>query len=163
MSALDVRSLRSKMILVEQQTRIFSGPIADNVRMGLESTEAAVADALQGAGLGDFIGQLPQGLRTNVDYQGSNLSGGQRQRLGIARALLRKPDVLILDEATSAVDPPTRRKLVNALRTRLAGGILIFITHDTEVLAVVDEVWHMDGGVLIRGTGVLPEGVSVDG
>jgi ABC-type bacteriocin/lantibiotic exporter with double-glycine peptidase domain len=96
-----------------------------------------------------------------VDYQGSNLSGGQRQRLGIARALLRKPDVLILDEATSAVDPPLRRKLVSALRAQFADGILIFITHDGEVLAAVDEVWHIEGGVLNRGTSFLPEDINV--
>ena len=161
LSALDVRSLRSRMILVEQQTRIFSGPLADNVTMGLESSDAAVSQALLGACLGDFVARLPQGLRTIVDYQGSNLSGGQRQRLGIARALLRKPDVLILDEATSAVDPPLRRKLVSALRAQFADGILIFITHDGEVLAAVDEVWHIEGGVLNRGTSFLPEDINV--
>lgn len=164
LSAIDVRSLRARMILVEQQTRIFSGPLADNVTMGLESSDAAVCQALLGACLGDFVAELPQGLRTIVDYQGSNLSGGQRQRLGIARALLRKPDVLILDEATGAVDPPMRRKLVSALRAQFADGILIFITHDSEVLAAVDEVWHMDGGVLVPGKrGLLEGGVHVSG
>jgi ABC-type bacteriocin/lantibiotic exporter with double-glycine peptidase domain len=85
-----------------------------------------------------------------VDYQGSNISGGQRQRLGITRALIRDPDVLILDECTNAVDPETRKVLVETLCRRFLQRILIFITHDSEVVSVVDHTLHIRDGMVER-------------
>jgi ABC-type bacteriocin/lantibiotic exporter with double-glycine peptidase domain len=146
LSSIDEKSLRSRMILVEQQTRIFTGSLRDNVTVGVLSTDAEVTASLVAAGLGEHLSGLPLGLGTIVDYQGSNISGGQRQRLGITRALIREPDVLILDECTNAVDSATRRLLVETLCRQFARRILIFVTHDSEVVSVVDEAWHIRDG-----------------
>jgi ABC-type bacteriocin/lantibiotic exporter with double-glycine peptidase domain len=150
LTAIDEKSLRSRMILVEQQTRIFTGTLRENVTVGIDSSDAGVIASLTAAGLGEHLHGLPLGLGTVVDYQGSNISGGQRQRLGISRALIREPDVLILDECTNAVDSTTRRLLVETLRRQFSRRILIFITHDAEVISVVDEAWNIRDGVLER-------------
>jgi ABC-type bacteriocin/lantibiotic exporter with double-glycine peptidase domain len=150
LSLIDEKSLRLRMILVEQQTRIFSGSLRNNVTVGVVSSDAEVIDSLVAAGLGEHLIGLPLGLDTIIDYQGSNISGGQRQRLGITRALIREPDVLILDECTNAVDTATRRVLVETLCKRFSGRILIFITHDIEVISMVDEAWHIRDGLLER-------------
>lgn len=149
-TTIDTHSIRRRIILVEQQTRIFSGSLRDNVTMGLKSSDDGVVAALQSASLGDFLSELSHGLETRLDYQGSNLSGGQRQRIGIARALIRKPDVLILDEATNAVDPAMRKALVAGLRRYFRDKILVFLTHDSEVLTTVDEIWRIENGLLER-------------
>ena len=157
LQSIDEKSLRSRVILVEQQTRIFTGSLRDNVTVGVVATDAEVMASLTAAGLAEHLTSLPLGLDTVVDYQGSNISGGQRQRLGISRALIREPDVLILDECTNAVDPVTRKLLVETLCRRFAKRILIFITHDTEVMSVVDEAWHIRDGLIE----VEPEPLSV--
>jgi ABC-type bacteriocin/lantibiotic exporter with double-glycine peptidase domain len=150
LTSIDEKSLRSRIILVEQQTRVFTGTLGDNVTVGLAAAEEDIVESLVAAGLGEHLSGLAQGLGTVVDYQGSNISGGQRQRLGITRALIRQPDVLILDECTNAVDPATRTLLVETLRERFSKRILIFITHDPEVIAAVSEVWRFDDGVLVQ-------------
>lgn len=147
-TSIDEKSLRSRIILVEQQIRIFTGSLRDNVTVGLTSSDEEITASLIAAGLGEHLSRLVQGLETIVDYQGSNISGGERQRLGIARALIREPDVLILDECTNAVDPTTRKLLVETLCSRYSKRILIFITHDREVMSAVHEVWHLNAGLL---------------
>src|SRR5678816_2503210 len=87
-----------------------------------------------------FVGELPRGVDTVLNYQGANLSGGQRQRLALARALLRKPEILILDEATSALDAATEQLVLRSVRHAMQSGILILVTHDPEVAAGADEV-----------------------
>ena len=149
--SIDEKSLRSRIILVEQQTRIFTGSLRDNVTVGLTSQDREITASMVDAGLGEHLGGLVRGLETVVDYQGSNISGGQRQRLGITRALIREPDVLILDECTSAVDSATRKSLVETLCSRFSSRILIFITHDREVMSAVHEVWHFRDGLLEHG------------
>jgi ATP-binding cassette subfamily B protein len=138
----DVRAvdLRNRVILVEQQPRIFSASVRDNLNLGLESSEADVAEALDAVEMTVTVGKLPQGLDTMLDYQGANLSGGQRQRLAIARALLRKPEILILDEATSALDGATEQIVVRRVKESMRNGILIIITHDPELAAAADEI-----------------------
>jgi ABC-type bacteriocin/lantibiotic exporter with double-glycine peptidase domain len=150
-TSIDEKSLRSRIILIEQQTRIFTGSLRDNVTVGLKSPDEKITASLAAAGLGEHLSGLARGLETMVDYQGSNISGGQRQRLGITRALIREPDVLILDECTNAVDSATRKALVDTLCGRYSSRILIFITHDREVMSAVHEVWHFKDGVLERG------------
>jgi ABC-type bacteriocin/lantibiotic exporter with double-glycine peptidase domain len=154
LESIDPPSLRGRIILVEQQTRIFTGSLRDNVKVGFQATEAEIQRAVQVAGLEEFVRELPDGLDTQLEYQGANLSGGQRQRIGIARALIRHPDVLILDEGTSAVDPPMRKALLGALRQEFAGKILIFITHDSEVLTAADEIWRVEDTMVSKEAGV---------
>jgi ABC-type bacteriocin/lantibiotic exporter with double-glycine peptidase domain len=147
-SKMNIYSLRRKVILVEQETRIFSGTIWDNVAFGLSPTPTDMTQAINCAGLAEFIDALTDGLQTRLEYQGSNLSGGQRQRIGLARALVRDPDVLILDEATGALDSQTLATVLPALRETFRYRILIFITHDHHLMKSADEVWHIKKGKL---------------
>jgi ABC-type multidrug transport system fused ATPase/permease subunit len=146
---LSMNSLRRRVVLVEQHTRIFSGTIWENIAFGLAPDAAEMRAAADAAGLTEFVASLPQGLETQLDYQGANLSGGQRQRIGIARALIRRPDVLILDEATSALDSQTREIVLTNLRRLYKDRILLFLTHDAHVIKQVDEVWHLRKGKLL--------------
>lgn len=148
-SKVSVYSIRRKVILVEQETRIFSGTIWENVAFGLPATAAEMTEAIKYAGLEEFVSSLPDGLQTRLEYQGSNLSGGQRQRIGLARALVRNPDVLVLDEATSALDAQTVDTVLTALRQMFKDRILIFITHDHHLMKLVDEIWHIKKGKLL--------------
>lgn len=148
-SRLDMSTLRQHVVLVEQQTRIFSGSVRENIAFGLSLSDAEVQGAVEAAGLSELVSSLPDGLETLLNYQGANFSGGQQQRVGLARALVRKPDVLILDEATSALDGQTRDMVLQNLRVLFHDKILFFITHDSHVIQSVDEVWHIKNGKLI--------------
>jgi ATP-binding cassette subfamily B protein len=153
-------ALRSRILLVEQQTRLFTGSLRENLMMGREFSPEELERSLQVAGLLEFVATLPDGVNAILQYQGANLSGGQRQRIGIARAILRRPDVLILDEATNALDPALRAGVLRALRGALSMGTIIFITHDADVLDSVDEVWSIEGGRCERF--FLQPGLSTD-
>ena len=131
--------LRSRVIVVEQQPRIFSVSVRENLTLGLDVSDADVAEAVAAVEMTSFVRDLPRGLETRLDYQGANLSGGQRQRLSIARALLRKPEILILDEATSALDAATESLVLRSVKRAMQNGILVLITHDPEVAAAADE------------------------
>jgi ATP-binding cassette subfamily B protein len=148
-TGLNMSSLRRRVVLVEQQTRIFSGSIRENITFGLSVSPSQMQSAVDCAGLAEFVATLPDGLDTKLDYQGANLSGGQRQRIGLARALVRHPDVLILDEATSALDRQTRDVVLGNLRREFGDRILIFITHDSHVIRLADEIWHISKGKLV--------------
>ena len=137
---LPLQAARARFMLVEQQPKIFSTTVKENLLLGASAGDDVLYAALETVNLDSMVRSLAQGLNTRLTYLGENFSGGQRQRLGIARALIRQPDVLILDEATSALDPDTRIEVVAKLRTRMRGGIIIFITHDPEIAALADEV-----------------------
>ena len=136
-------SLRKRIVLAEQAVRIFYDTIEHNVQFGRQATSQDVAQALDIVGLGDFLASLPDGQRTLLNYQGSNVSGGQRQRIGLARALLRSGDVLILDESTSALDHATREIILSRLLADYRDKIILFIAHDPSILELVDHVIHL--------------------
>jgi ABC-type multidrug transport system fused ATPase/permease subunit len=136
---LSTASLRQHVILAEQATRIFYGTVLENVRFDTDAKDQA-KDALQLVGLTDLLQSLPQGADTVLAFQGNNFSGGQRQRIGIARALVRTADVLILDESTNALDVETRKLILDTLLSSYKNRIIIFITHDPYVMERVDEV-----------------------
>lgn len=143
--AIDVfsdQSLRRRVVLAEQAVRIFYDTIEHNVQFGRTATSEDVARTLEMVGLEDFVATMPEGQRTLLNYQGSNVSGGQRQRIGLARALLKDADVLIMDESTSALDQATREKVLARILPRYRDKILIFIAHDPAILSQVDEVLH---------------------
>src|SRR5690606_39029106 len=113
---LDLIHLRSNMAIVPQDISLFAGSIRDNIRYGRpNATEEEIIEAAKNANAWEFISEMPQGLDTIVGERGTKVSGGQRQRIAIARALLRNPSILILDEATSSLDAESEQLVQNAL------------------------------------------------
>jgi ABC-type bacteriocin/lantibiotic exporter with double-glycine peptidase domain len=136
--------LRQKILLVSQDTAIFTDTVANNIKLGFDATPAEVERACEVADIHEFIGSLPAGYQTMLSYRGSNLSGGQKQRLGIARAVLRQPDVLLLDESTSALDAMTREKVIVNLLQEFKSRVIVFVTHDEFVTSKVDVILEME-------------------
>jgi subfamily B ATP-binding cassette protein MsbA len=132
--------LRGKMVLVAQDTAIFNDTVENNLRLGFEASQNELKRACRIACIDEFIVDLPNGYEGMLNYKGSNLSGGQKQRIGIARAVLRNPDVLLLDESTSALDASTREQVVENLLSEFKDRILVFVTHDAFVMSKVNEV-----------------------
>lgn len=135
--------LRQKILLVSQDAAIFNDTVASNLKLGMNVTQGEIERACAIAGIHDFIQNLPEGYETLLQYRGSNLSGGQKQRIGIARAVLRRPDVLLLDESTSALDAVTREHVVSSLREEFKDRIIVFVSHDEFVASQVDQVFDM--------------------
>ncbi len=129
-----------------QETRLFSGTIWDNLVIAQpHATLAEVVDACRAAEIHDFLERLPQGYQTAIGEHGAGLSGGQKQRIAIARALLKRPRILIFDEATSSLDRDTAEALartVNSLRGRVT---LLFIAHQVPENLSVDTVAKLEG------------------
>lgn len=154
---LDPRLLREKVAIVPQQTVLFSGTILDNIRWGKEdATEAEVEQAARTAAAHDFIAALPDGYRTRLGQGGAGLSGGQKQRVSIARALVRKPDILILDDCTSALDATTEAAIKESLRTYARGLTCLLIAQRITSVIDMDRIVVLDDGA-IAGIGTHDE------
>ena len=143
---LSANELRSYFGVVPQETILFSGSVLDNLRMGNPAaTFEQITQAAQLAGIHTTIEQLPQGYETEIGERGAGLSGGQKQRIAIARALLKRPRILIFDEATSALDEHTAEgfaQTINQLKGRVS---MLFITHALPKGLKVDGVWRIGG------------------
>jgi putative ABC transport system ATP-binding protein len=128
--------------------------VRENVRSGREgASDAEVEAALEELGIGDWVASLPQGLDTRVGERGESLSVGERQLVSLARAQIGTPGVLILDEATSAVDPATERRISGALRRLSAGRTSVTIAHRLSTAETADSIFVFDGGRIVeRGT-----------
>ena len=146
----DRQTLRSRIGLVMQKTRLFSGTIRDNLRYGdAAADDAALWEALSTAQAAEFVRAKPRGLDEMVEQNGRNLSGGQRQRLAIARALVRRPDILILDDSASALDFATDAALRQAI-AGLSGDMTVFIVSQrTASLMHADRILVLDDGQLV--------------
>ncbi|MDO5500143.1 MAG: ABC transporter ATP-binding protein [Propionibacteriaceae bacterium] len=146
-------SLREACAVVLQESMIFAGDLADNVRLGrLDATDEQVEWALREAALGSLVDRSDLGIHQQVSEKGSTLSGGQRQRLAIARALLREPRLLLLDEPTTGLDEHNRVEVVAALRRLAEGRTTILVTHDHDLLDMADRVVELrDGTFVDRG------------
>ncbi len=139
--------LRREVLLVDQAPFLFNTSIAANIAFALESaTTAEVQAAAEAAGLGALLQRLPQGLQTPVGERGLSLSAGERQRIAIARALLRRPSVLVLDEPTAALDAATEQRVAEGLRGALPDATLIIITHRPALTEGADMVVTLTGG-----------------
>jgi ATP-binding cassette subfamily B protein len=151
MRDLDLESLRSRMGLVSQDPFIFNGSVRDNIGLGRPgATAEEVMEAARAAGLEEFILGLPERYDTVIGERGANLSGGQRQRLAIARALLRKPDILIFDEATSHLDTATERAIQKSLKTVLAGKTVVLVAHRLSTVKDADLIYVLHKGRVVE-------------
>lgn len=147
-------SLRSRVAYVPQEGFLFDASVADNVRYGRPGTDdTGVRAAFFDLGLGDWLDSLPDGLDTQVGERGSQLSAGERQLVALVRAWMSQPDLLVLDEATSAVDPALEVQLRNAIDRLIAGRTSITIAHRLSTAEASDEVLvFADGRLVERGT-----------
>ena len=140
-------SLRSQIGIVLQETNLFSGTIRENIAFGRpEATDDEVIEAAKAAAAHDFIMEFPDGYETSVGERGATLSGGQKQRIAIARALLLKPNILILDDSTSSVDFATERKIQNALETLMDGRTSFVIAQRISTARNADKIIVLDKG-----------------
>lgn len=140
-SALELGSLRRRIGYVSQNTILLAGTIRENLQYGNpEATNEAIIRAAQAAGIHDFISSLPDGYDSKVGEKGGNLSEGQKQRLSIARALVRDPDILILDEPASALDGLTEKSVFQRIAPLLKNKTLFLVTHRLSTIASADEV-----------------------
>jgi ATP-binding cassette subfamily B protein len=144
-----LRSLRERIVVVPQEGFLFTGTVRDNVRVGRpDATDADVDAAIDALGVRDRFLALPEGLDTEVRERGSRLSAGERQLVSLARASLADPAVLVLDEATSNLDPGTERIVERALERLTAHRTVIVVAHRLSTAARADRVGVVDDGVL---------------
>ena len=144
-----LKALRTKISYVLQKSELFSGTVAENLRWGNENaTDEELLEAAQIAQAEEFISRFSAGFDTMISEKGASLSGGQKQRLAIARALLKKPDVLIFDDSMSALDVATGAKLQKALREKLSSLTVITIAQRVASVMNADRILVLDGGTI---------------
>ncbi|MEO0514573.1 MAG: ABC transporter ATP-binding protein [Planctomycetota bacterium] len=153
-ASVSLRSLRSQLSVVTQHSVIFAGTIADNIAYGRRETPRDQVIAAAKASFADeFVKELPHGYDTVLGEAGSGLSGGQRQRLCIARAILRDPAILILDEATSQIDAESEARITSAINEARAGRTTLIIAHRLSTVVDCDNIVVMhDGQIADQGT-----------
>jgi ATP-binding cassette, subfamily B, bacterial len=156
LDGIDVRriaqsSLRRSVVLVPQEGFLFDDTLASNVRYGrLDATDAEIVAAAEELGLGDWLAGLPAGLATRVGQRGEALSAGERQLVALLRAQLADPDLLVLDEATSAVDPALEMRIGRALERLMLGRTSVTIAHRLSTAEAADEVVVVDRGRIVQ-------------
>ena len=151
-ATVSLHSLRRQIGVVPQHVLLFNATVRDNIAYGRpEPVQADIEAAARAARAHDFIAQLPQGYDTLIGDRGVRLSGGQQQRLALARALLKDPPILILDEATAMFDPQGEAEFLLACRDTLKGRTVLLITHRPASLAVADRIVRMEQGRIVQG------------
>jgi len=152
---VDVRSLApgelaKSAALVPQQTFLFDDTVRENVTLGEPLEDAEIWSALRVAQADGFVARLPAGLDTRLGERGATLSGGQRQRLALARALVRRPRLLVLDDATSAVDPEVEARILTALREHTEGGTTVLVVaYRNATISLADDVLFLEQGRIV--------------
>jgi len=158
LDGVDLRSLRegevsTQAAFVPQTTFLFDDTVRGNVTLDGPYTDEQVTEALRVAAADGFVARLPEGLDTRVGERGASLSGGQRQRLALARAVVRRPRLLVMDDATSAVDPSVEARILDALRDTDTPATVVVVAYRQATIALADEVVWIDHGRLVaRGT-----------
>ena len=153
----DLNTLRNQVAMVLQKNELFSGTIKDNLRWGDQAaSDEDIVHACKLAQADPFIQTFPDGYDTYIEQGGTNVSGGQKQRLCIARALLKKPKILILDDSTSAVDTKTDALIRRAFREEIPGTTKIIIAQRISSVQDADAILVLDGG-RINGYGTHKE------
>ena len=144
---LDINSLRKMMGIVSQETILFNDTIGSNIKYGLQSvTDDQLQKAAKNANAYDFISEQPNGFETVIGEKGVRLSGGQRQRIAIARAILKNPSILILDEATSSLDTESEYKVQKAIDNLMADRTVLVIAHRLSTVESADKIVVMEHG-----------------
>ncbi|WP_323373036.1 ABC transporter ATP-binding protein [Streptomyces alkaliterrae] len=147
---LTLGSLRAAIGVVPESSFLFSDSVRENIAFGVpDATDEQIRAAARAAQADGFISELPEGYDTRVGEQGLSLSGGQRQRIALARAILANPRLLLLDDATSAVDARIEHEIHEALRGVMAGRTTLLIAHRQSTLALADRIAVLDGGRLV--------------
>lgn len=143
--------LRQQFAVVLQESVLFATSLRENIRFGrIDATDAEVEDAARQAGIHEFITSLPQGYDTELGLRGDTLSGGQRQRVAIARAMLRDAPIVVLDEATTGLDPASKALVEQSLRGLQEGRTSICVTHDLAAIAGLDRVLWLERGRILE-------------
>jgi len=161
---LSLSALHGHIGAVFQEPLLIDGSISDNIRVGkLDATDADIEEAARDAQIHDAIAEMPDGYATSIGEAGGHLSGGQRQRLAIARALVRRPPVFVLDEVTSALDPASESAIQETIASLSLGRTIISVTHRLAQVTKADKIFVFDQGKLVeQGThDVLKDGGGV--
>ncbi|PSB19612.1 ABC transporter ATP-binding protein [filamentous cyanobacterium CCP1] len=148
---LDLQTWRDRMAIVSQDIYIFNASIRENIAYGrLDAMDSEIIEAAKLANAHDFICQLPHGYETQVGSQGMRLSGGQRQRIALARAIVRDPDILILDEATNALDSIAENLIQDALNTLSRDRTVIIIAHRLSTIEHAEQIIVLENGKIVE-------------
>jgi ATP-binding cassette subfamily B protein len=149
----EVRVAPGTRAIVFQEAFLLSGTVRDNIEIGTTFADDEIWEALDRAAATEFVRRLPMQLDTVVGERGVSLSGGQRQRLALARALIRRPSLLVLDDTTSALDPATEAAILAGLRSRLSGSTVLMVASRPSTIALADAVVFVaDGRLAAHGT-----------
>ena len=150
---LDRQALAGSTSIVFQEAFVFDDSVHGNIALGGDFTDEQVREAARLAGAEEFIAKLPEGFDTQVGERGATLSGGQRQRIALARALVRRPRLLVLDDATSAVDPAVEAEILGNLRSAALPSTVVIVAYRNGSIGLADEVLFVERGtVAARGT-----------
>ncbi|NWQ44379.1 ABC transporter ATP-binding protein [Bacillus sp. EB106-08-02-XG196] len=150
----DTAWLRSQIAIVTQDVQLRSGSLADNLRIGkADATDEELLKALQDSGLEELVESLPEGLNTKVGERGSLLSGGQKQRLSLARAIIKDAPILILDEASSALDPITETKINESVLKTGKNQTILIISHRLSTVLSADKIIVLENGAIVEKGG----------
>ena len=153
-AGVTLNSLRSAFGIVPQDTILFNGSVMENVRYGrLDATDEEIYEACRGACIHDKILSFPSGYTSKCGERGVKLSGGERQRIAIARVLLKRPQIVLLDEATSAMDSNIESNIQSALKSLMQGRTAFIIAHRLSTVVDADQIFVMsDGQIVESGT-----------